>query len=111
MNPYQKEDARLRLIFHKAKGCSDVDAIARAAQCSLGDAWRIHLVREHASGVLLDAWARELMPWRKLWRLVTDDPFDCEAQVRASKHRKTPARGQKKTAAARISVVDELRPA
>ena len=104
MNEYQREDARLRLAFERSRGCKTVDTIARAANCSLGDAWRVHVVREHASGMLLDAWTHERMSWRKLWRLVTDNPFDGEAQVRASNL----AASQKVTARPRLEVLDDL---
>jgi hypothetical protein len=103
VNEYQKRDGRLRVAFERSRGCTDVDSIARAAGCSLGDAWRIHIVREHASGVLLDAWAHERIAWGKLWQLVSDHPFDTEAQVRASKQRRSP----KKTTSPRVTVIDE----
>lgn len=104
MNLYQKEDVRMRVAFERSRGCADLDAIARAAGCTLGDAWRLHIVREHASAVLLESWAKERIAWRKLWRLVTNNPFDTDAQVRESKQ----PTGQKKTARARVQIVDDV---
>jgi dihydroorotase-like cyclic amidohydrolase len=102
-NEYQKEDVRMRLAFERSRGCLTIDTIAKTADCTLGEAWKLAIVREHASGVLLDAWAKERITWRKLWRLVTDNPLDTEAQAKSQARRKSP----KKTHAHSVVVIDE----
>ncbi|MDP9002371.1 MAG: hypothetical protein M3O46_19945 [Myxococcota bacterium] len=85
---YQQEDVRLRLLYGRSVGVTGATAIRERTGCTPDDAWRLSIVRDIASAVLLEQWQAGQLSWRRLWRLATDNPFDQGAQLRIATHGK-----------------------
>lgn len=86
---YQRENDRLRVVYSQSSSRDPKEVqLEVGPDCSLRDAWRVALVREIASSVLVYRWSRGRMTWRKLWKLATEYPFEFDLQLELAEKKK-----------------------